>query len=185
MPDIRAAAPGRYHSALELAEIILQSAQLVPRGSGLRGSSILFHTPTMWERSVGRWVRSQWPGQLVKTKFRFPLSPDHQESAQLTAEADIVVFSRDDRTLLGLYDAKYKAFGAAPKREDLYQMVAYCERLGLTPRNTRLSGRVPADILHDRSQGGPSHWAAATVRNLTGIRGRTRVHTAVFLFSSN
>ncbi len=47
----------------------------------------------------------------------------------MTAVADVLVLRGE--TPVALYDAKYKGIDKAPSSADVYQMVTYCERLGL------------------------------------------------------
>jgi hypothetical protein len=114
----------RYEGALGLAEVILRSQSIAPRSEGLAGGSILFHMPKVWEGYVAVWLRNLWSDDEVISPYRFPLTNDGQQ-----AEADMVVFRKGQ--LVALYDAKYKWPDSAPNRADLYQMVTYCDRLGL------------------------------------------------------
>jgi 5-methylcytosine-specific restriction endonuclease McrBC regulatory subunit McrC len=114
----------RYREALGLAELIIRAHSLAPEGGGRSGVSLLFHMPKVWESYVAQWVRTEWTGYRVDAPYRFALASDGQ-----TAEADITVW--DGTKLLALYDAKYKWPQSAPARDDLYQMVTYCERLGI------------------------------------------------------
>jgi 5-methylcytosine-specific restriction endonuclease McrBC regulatory subunit McrC len=114
----------RYESALGLAEVILRSQSTAPRSTGLAGGSILFHMPKVWEGYVAASLRNLWPDDEVISPYRFPLTNDGQH-----AEADMVVLRSGQ--LIALYDAKYKWPDSAPTRADLYQMVTYCDRLGL------------------------------------------------------
>jgi 5-methylcytosine-specific restriction enzyme subunit McrC len=115
----------RYADALALAELILRSQEIAPRGAGLSGGSILFNMPKVWENYVIRWVQSEWPTHTVQQAYGFNLTSD----GKLRAETDAVVW--DSGELVALYDAKYKFPDKAPSRDDVYQMVTYCERLGL------------------------------------------------------
>jgi 5-methylcytosine-specific restriction endonuclease McrBC regulatory subunit McrC len=115
-----------YSEALALAELILRSHSLAPQGTTHAGASIVFSMPKVWERYVAQCVRQAWPDTFeVLNSFGFDLTP----TGGLPAEADVVV--RDGDKLVALYDAKYKWLEKAPARGDVYQMVAYCERLGL------------------------------------------------------
>ncbi|MFF5288773.1 McrC family protein [Paractinoplanes globisporus] len=114
-----------YREALALAEVILRSQSMAPTSAGLAGGSLLFHMPKVWENYVERWLRQQWPGSEIKAPHKFRLTNDGQ-----SAEADATVWDGD--RLVALYDAKYKWPDHAPDRADVYQMVTYCERLGLT-----------------------------------------------------
>jgi 5-methylcytosine-specific restriction endonuclease McrBC regulatory subunit McrC len=114
----------RYGHALALAEVILSARQLAPRGAELEGASIVFWMPKIWESYVASWIRGQWPDHVVEAPYRFVLTNTGE-----TAEADAVVL--DGKDVVALYDAKYKWPTSAPVRNDLYQMVTYCDRLGL------------------------------------------------------
>ncbi|MGA4732042.1 5-methylcytosine restriction system specificity protein McrC [Micromonospora taraxaci] len=114
----------RYRQALGLTEAILRSQSLAPRSAGLAGGSLLFFMPKVWEAYVSQWLAEQWPEHRIVAPHRFQLTNDGQ-----TAEADATVWAGDE--LVALYDAKYKWPGSTPDRGDIYQMVTYCERLGL------------------------------------------------------
>ncbi|HEX5200506.1 hypothetical protein ACFQS1_34430 [Paractinoplanes rhizophilus] len=113
-----------YRQALALAETILRSQSLAPTSAGLAGGSLLFHMPKVWETYVAQWLRRTWPQHDVRAPYSFALTKDGQ-----TAEADATVWAGN--RLVALYDAKYKWPDHAPDRADVYQMVTYCERLGL------------------------------------------------------
>lgn len=115
----------RYAPALALAEAILRSQAMAPRSSGLAGASILFFMPTIWESFVAQWLQGEWPDHSVQSPYRFVMTNDGQH-----AEADATVW--DGGALVALYDAKYKWPTSAPSRDDLYQMITYCSRLGLS-----------------------------------------------------
>ena len=115
----------RYETALALAEAILRSQSLAPRSAQLPGASLLFWMPKVWENYVAAWLREKWPDHRIVAPYRFVLTDDGQY-----AEADATVWDGD--TLIALYDAKYKWPDRAPSRSDLYQMITYCERLGLS-----------------------------------------------------
>ena len=128
--DIRRLRLSRLHSyysdALPLAALILEGHSLAPTGTGLSGASILFRMPQVWEDCVLRWAREKWgPEYRVEPQHRFDLS----SGGEMKSAADVVVW--EGRTLLALYDAKYKVPGGTPDVSDVYQMVTYCERLGL------------------------------------------------------
>jgi McrBC 5-methylcytosine restriction system component len=114
-----------YSEALALAELILRSHSLATHQTTHAGASIVFSMPKVWERYVAQCVREAWPDTFeVSSPFPFDLTP-----GGLRAEADVVVGDGD--RLVALYDAKYKWLEKAPARGDVYQMVTYCERLGL------------------------------------------------------
>src|SRR4051794_14458292 len=80
--------------------------------------------PLVWQDFVLAWVRMRHGGQEVHAQYAFPL---FNNRATPTVAADVIVFSSPKV----LYDAKYKPVGATLSADDVYQMVTYCERLGL------------------------------------------------------
>jgi 5-methylcytosine-specific restriction endonuclease McrBC regulatory subunit McrC len=115
-----------YREALALAGLILSGQSLAPQGQAHAGGSIVFSMPKVWENYVAQCVREAWPDVFeVISSFPFDLTP----AGGLPAEADVVVRHRGE--LVALYDAKYKWLDKAPARGDVYQMVTYCEHLGL------------------------------------------------------
>lgn len=114
----------RYSPALALASIILQARTLAPVEGTSSGASVLFYMPKIWESYVRLWLRVTWPDHRIVAPYRFVLTKDGQ-----FAEADATVW--DGSKLVALYDAKYKWPDSAPDRADLYQLITYCEQLGL------------------------------------------------------
>lgn len=115
-----------YRGALGLAEVILRSLTLAPRGQDVSGASVLFYMPKVWENCVRSWVEMAWRGHRVEGGYPFDLTA----AGELKSYADVVVM--DAGGIVALYDAKYKPPGDSPSASDLYQMVAYCERLSLS-----------------------------------------------------
>jgi 5-methylcytosine-specific restriction endonuclease McrBC regulatory subunit McrC len=116
----------RYRRALALAALILEGASIAPHGEGLAGASVLYSMPKVWESCVAGWAERKWgPEFSVETGYLFNLS----NGGELRSEADVVV--RKEGEIVALYDAKYKRPGKTPDVPDVYQMVAYCERLNL------------------------------------------------------
>lgn len=126
-----------YKEILPLAALILAGNSIIPRGQGLAGASILFHMPKVWENCVERWARGRWgPDYRVETQHYFDLSA----GGEMKSAADVVVW--DGRKLVALYDAKYKDPGAVPAADDVYQLVTYCDRLGLSEATLVYPGSV-------------------------------------------
>lgn len=126
----------RYRNALILSEAILRSQDLIPVGSGAPGASILFFMPDVWEKYVARWVsETANPGDLVEAPYSFRLTKEGR-----TAEADVVV--KSSGRIRQIFDAKYKSPERAPGSQDIYQMVTYCEALGLTEATLVYPGEV-------------------------------------------
>lgn len=114
----------RYSPALALASIILQAKTIAPVDGSASGASVLFYMPKIWESYVRLWLRVEWPGHRIDSPYQFVLTRDGGQ-----AEADATVWA--DSRLIALYDAKYKWPDHAPDRADLYQLITYCEQLGL------------------------------------------------------
>jgi len=126
----------RYRSALTLAEMILRSSAIAPRSTDLAGSSIVFNMPKVWEDLVARTIAVQYgEGYRIEAPYPFNLTAD----GSLSSEADVTVWE-DDR-LVALFDAKYKSLGSTPTMGDVYQMVAYCTRLGIDEATLVYPGR--------------------------------------------
>jgi hypothetical protein len=75
------------------------------------------------------------------------------------------VVKQEDQ-IISIYDAKYKRLEGAPSRGDVYQMVTYCERLGLAEATLVLPGaagrrsvRVGNRSIHVRGLPGPTSQA--------------------------
>jgi 5-methylcytosine-specific restriction enzyme subunit McrC len=118
----------RYDPALRLAAIVFRGSTIAAAGAGLVGTSVLFSMPDVWEDFVLAWVRLCHHYNDVHAQYTFPLLNGRSTPV---AAADVVVLNNLDNPSV-LYDAKYKAAGAVPSADDIYQMVTYCERLGLS-----------------------------------------------------
>lgn len=127
----------RYRHALLLAEVILRSRDLVPTAEGLSGVSFLFFMPKIWERYVARWVAETSRNETAEPSYAFRLTTEGR-----TAEADVVIRSRNQ--VSALFDAKYKTHDSAPSSADIYQMVTYCEALGLSEAQLVYPGTFPS-----------------------------------------
>lgn len=129
----------RYEPALALAELILSSQELAPRSTSHAGASVLFYMPKVWESYVVYWATRQWgPDHRVTGTYTFDLSTD----GRLRSEADVTVWRRDE--LVALYDAKYKRPGDTPSSGDVYQMVTYSKRLGISEASLIYPGSMLA-----------------------------------------
>lgn len=116
----------RYRPALALAALVVEGQELAPVSGGVSGGSVLFNMAKVWEACVARWVRN-WSDESCDVVQEHPFHLDRQR--RLRASADVAVL-REGR-VVAVYDAKYKPFGSLPSRGDIYQMLAYCQRLGL------------------------------------------------------
>jgi 5-methylcytosine-specific restriction endonuclease McrBC regulatory subunit McrC len=117
----------RYRPALGLAELILRAESYSPLSGRQAGSSLVYNMPAVWEGFVAHWIREHCDSSLqVRAQYGFPVTTD----GAITATADVIVEQQGRPT--ALYDAKYKWPSSTPSTGDLFQMIAYCERLGLT-----------------------------------------------------
>jgi 5-methylcytosine-specific restriction endonuclease McrBC regulatory subunit McrC len=116
----------RYRDALALAERLLRARALGFAGNNLAGASIVFAMPKIWESCVANWAQLAW-GPAYRTVPGYPFSVTSGD--EITGIADVLVLRGDQP--IALYDAKYKDIEKAPLAGDVYQMVTYCERLGL------------------------------------------------------
>jgi 5-methylcytosine-specific restriction endonuclease McrBC regulatory subunit McrC len=116
----------RYRPALGLAELILRAESLAPLPGSRAGSSLVYFMPAVWEGFVALWVEHHCPAdRQVLRGHGFPVTTDEV----ITGRADVLI-QRGGRPE-ALYDAKYKQPSSAPSSGDLFQMITYCERLGL------------------------------------------------------
>ena len=118
-----------YHPALRLAELVLRGGSFEVETGGLRVDGFLLDMNRVFEDFVtgalGDALRSR--GGRAKTQDTYYL--DTSKRARL--KPDLVWYSPDG-CAIGVADAKYKADeGGRYPEEDLYQMLAYCTRLGL------------------------------------------------------
>ena len=136
----------RYDPALRLSALVLAGGRVASSGAGISGASVLFSMPKVWEAFVLAWVRYNNPDKPV-TSHTFSLLDDRSDPKSI---ADVVVFENGQPAVL--FDAKYKQPGQVPTTDDIYQMVTYCDRLGLTqahlvhpgsgePSTVRIGGR--------------------------------------------
>ena len=142
----------RYDPALKLSALVLAGRRVASSGAGISGASVLFSLAKVWEAFVLAWARYNNPGLRVEA-HGFDLLDDRPDPR---AQADVVVFKDNQPTVL--YDAKYKKSGPVPATNDIYQMVTYCERLGLSKANLVYPGA------------GKSSTARMGARTITTIR---------------
>lgn len=117
----------RYDPVLRLCALVLGGGTVTAAGDQVTGASVLFSMPKVWEDFVAAWVRHARPRSRTTVQYGFALVDGLSAPA---ASADVVVLD-EDGVPVELFDAKYKAASAVPTAPDLYQMVTYCERLGL------------------------------------------------------
>lgn len=119
----------RYREALALAVLVLTAQTTLPTGTGRVGSSVLFNMTKVWEDYVQAWVQHQLPnGHNLSVQHPIILTDDE---SQMTASADLVEFDGSGQPT-AVYDAKYKPWGKTPSASDLYQVITYAHRLGVS-----------------------------------------------------
>lgn len=124
--------------ALQLALRILASIQAEPAGGGIEldAAEISVETEKIWERIVTDALKSIDPALTVLTpKEQTAANRDQMWSVResVRPEPDNLVI-RDSDMLV--FDAKYKAAGTRPGRDDQYQMFAYSHLIGTRSRPT-------------------------------------------------
>lgn len=116
---------GRYQQALALAVVVVAGSSLGPWGTDLPGDSLMFNMPAAWECFVSARVKEALPEFNVSTAQKFAIS-----DAGHVAVADCLVSTGTE--IVAVVDAKYKQQAKAPSSDDIYQMVTYCHRLGVS-----------------------------------------------------
>ncbi|MDR0945111.1 MAG: McrC family protein [Bifidobacteriaceae bacterium] len=119
-----------YQPALRLAELVLRHLGLTLKQGGERVASFVVYMPKVFEDFVGTAIREALhgaPGE-ISTQHSEPF--DEDGTAKVRPDVALVRGGK----VAAVWDAKYKLsrdqdHGTSP---DLYQMLAYCVRFGLT-----------------------------------------------------
>ncbi|RSS18843.1 McrC family protein [Streptomyces sp. WAC08401] len=119
----------RYHSALRLAQVLLNGASAEHAPGGLRIDGFLFDMNQLFEDFVTVALREALRGSGRVAKLQDSHHLD--EASAIRMRPDFVLYGPDG-VPCAVADAKYKAErrGGYPDA-DLYQMLAYCTALGL------------------------------------------------------
>lgn len=137
----RVAAPGlpvRYRPAVALALLVLRGRTALPAGSGVIGASVLFAMPAVWEAYVESRLAEQLPaGHRLLAQYPVALT---DTGPPMTAHADLVQVD-SAQVPVAVFDAKYKWWSTQPQAGDLYQMVTYAQRLGVSQATLVHPGR--------------------------------------------
>ncbi|MBW8483942.1 McrC family protein [Actinomadura parmotrematis] len=119
----------RYHHALRLADLVLRGASVDHLPGGVTVSGFLFSMPRVFEDFLTVALREALAGRAVRCAFQDAMALD--ENGDITMRPDLVVYS-GARSPLAVADAKYKVNKTDKAlNADVYQMLAYCTRLGL------------------------------------------------------
>ncbi|WP_343286168.1 hypothetical protein [Streptomyces sp. CS207] len=119
----------RYHSALRLAQVLLNGASAEHAPGGLRIDGFLFDMNQLFEDFVTVALREALRGSGRVARLQDSHHLD--EASAIRVRPDFVLYGPDG-VPCAVADAKYKAErrGGYPDA-DLYQMLAYCTALGL------------------------------------------------------
>ncbi|MEU2490028.1 restriction endonuclease [Streptomyces sp. NPDC007883] len=119
----------RYHTALNLARVVLENASAEHATGGLRIDGFLFDMNKLFEDFVTVALRETLSGSGRTARLQDAHYLD--EAAAVRMRPDFVLYGADGAPA-AVVDAKYKAEkrGGFPEA-DLYQMLAYCTALGL------------------------------------------------------
>ncbi|MFH8238407.1 McrC family protein [Streptomyces sp. NPDC018321] len=119
----------RYHSALRLAQVLLDGASAEHAPGGLRIDGFLFDMNQLFEDFVTVALREALRGSGRVARLQDSHHLD--EASAIRMRPDFVLYGPDG-VPCAVADAKYKAErrGGYPDA-DLYQMLAYCTALGL------------------------------------------------------
>ncbi|MER7333707.1 MULTISPECIES: restriction endonuclease [unclassified Micromonospora] len=120
----------RFQPALRLARLILAGASIEHAHGPTRAAGFVFDLNTVFEdwltTALRHAVETRYGG-TVTGQHQMPLDHDHLLPL---VRPDITWW--DGRHCRAVIDAKYKAPGNTPPRDDIYQMLAYCTTLKLT-----------------------------------------------------
>jgi 5-methylcytosine-specific restriction endonuclease McrBC regulatory subunit McrC len=126
-PAALAAGPIRYREIEKLSRLILDDRSTLPAGDGVAGVSVLFDMTRIWENYVGGWLRRRFPGVTIAAQHPIPLT---DTGPRRTGAADFVLLKNGKP--MGVYDAKYRPWQAAPSTDEIYQLFTYAQRLGVS-----------------------------------------------------
>lgn len=119
----------RYHSALQLAELVMRNLSFELGSGSVKVASFVVNMATVFEQFVVTALRRAWssyPGD-TRSQYWVPLDADHSIDMYVDA---VHLVEREPRVIV---DAKYKLTDATGSHAnaDHYQMLAYCTALGL------------------------------------------------------
>ncbi|MFI6163977.1 McrC family protein [Micromonospora haikouensis] len=120
----------RYQPALRLARLILAGESIEHVHGSTLAAGFAFDLNTVFEdwltTALRHAIETRYGGTITG---QHQMHPDHDHLLPLV-RPDITWW--DGRQCLAVIDAKYKAPGSTPPRDDIYQMLAYCTTLKLT-----------------------------------------------------
>jgi 5-methylcytosine-specific restriction enzyme subunit McrC len=120
----------RYQPALRLARLILAGASIEYAHGSTRAAGFVFDLNTVFEDWLTTALR-----HAVETRYGGKVTGQHQthlDDDHLLPRVRPDITWWEGRRCLAVIDAKYKAPGKTPPRDDIYQMLAYCTTLKLT-----------------------------------------------------
>jgi 5-methylcytosine-specific restriction enzyme subunit McrC len=135
-----------YRGAIDIAHLILNATSLEHRSGTLQATGFLLNVASVFEDFVGAVItgRLQQNFGVVRLQDRSHLD----EARRLSIRPDIVWKSRDHA--LAVMDAKYKAEKPSGyPHADVYQMLAYCTRYGLTDGHLIYAAGETEQLVHE------------------------------------
>ncbi|MDW5326781.1 5-methylcytosine restriction system specificity protein McrC [Plantactinospora sp. KLBMP9567] len=121
-------ATARYRDIHDLALLILDARTSLPTANGIAGVGVLFNMTRVWEAYTRCWLARRLGTEAVlREQHRIPLTDN---DPMWEGRADFVVES--DGRPSAVYDAKYRPWQRRPKTSELYQLLAYTQRLGVS-----------------------------------------------------
>ena len=141
----------RYRSPINLARLFLRYLSLEGRAGATPFATFLVPMPQLFELFVARLLAEAAAAQpRYQVAAQAPIYLD--EAQRLPRQPDIVV-RRDSRDILVL-DTKYKVYGGRPHPDDVHQMSAYCNALGVGRGVLVYPGDTPLTDHYDLKAGG-------------------------------
>lgn len=136
----------RYHSALQLAELVLQGDSFEQRDGGLEVSGFVVDMWRVFEEFVSVALRESLAPYAGAASFQHRMHLDH--ARRVVLRPDFLWTGADGSRVV--VDAKYKSEKPAGfPQADLYQLLAYCTVLGLNDGHLVYAKGNDEAVVHD------------------------------------
>lgn len=164
--------------ALRLAEMILRSISFGLGRGGVKVSGFTLDLARIFENFVGRVIQDKLKGDGFTASIQD--SWMLVEGGQVSIRPDIVLYPNHDMNRpVAVLDTKYMDHGASGSlRNNLYQMVTYCLRLGLR-QGTLIYAHGEGDTRYDITGTGMSIYAAPIDLAIKPALIEIRIHSIV------
>lgn len=119
----------RYQMPINLASLLLQHLSLEGNRGSHRFDTYLIDMNVVFEKFVAEYLVSFFenhPSLSIGIQEHFALDDD----GRYKARPDIII--HDNNRPIAILDTKYKVFESKTKIEDVYQVLAYCQRKSVT-----------------------------------------------------